>query len=216
MAREWDSGSDAEETTATALTALLPTWTVIDRPTWPGGRFATIDHVVVGPAGVFVIDTKAWTGRVMLEDGVLWQNGQDRSPAVWDAAAAAKSLCELVSSVRPDHVHAVVCLAEGDVPLGWVDDVMVCTPAQLVPQLTAYPEVLPGGLARAVSRDVDRRLHPEPSASVEQTGLGRRRPFGALVIGVLAIALAVVLLTQSDAVSSLLDRVVEWAGDLGT
>lgn len=216
MAGEWDAGSDAEETTATALTALFPSWTVIDQPSWPGGRFATIDHVVVGPAGVFVIDTKAWTGRVLLEDGVLWQNGQDRSPAVWDAAAAAKSLCDLVSSVRPDHVHAVVCLAEGNVASGWVDDVMVCTPAQLVPQLTAYPEVLPGGLARAVGRDVDRRLHPEPSASVHQAAPGRRRPFGALVLGVLAIALAAALLTQSDVLGSLLDGFVEWAGDLGT
>ena len=173
--------------------------------------------MVVGPAGVFVIDTKAWTGQVVLEDGVLWQNGHDRSPAVWGAAAAAKSLSELVSSVRPDHVHAVVCLAEADIPVGWVDDVMVCTAAQLVPELTALPEVLPGGLARAVGRDVDRRLHPDQrSAPATAPGPASGVPSRALVLGVLAVALAVALLTQSDAVTALADDLVEWAGSLGT
>lgn len=217
MAGEWDTGSDAEETTAAALMALLPSWTVIDRPSWPGGRFANVDHVVIGPGGVFVIDTKAWTGKVMVEDGMLWQNGQDRSPAVWGAAAAGRSLCELVSSVRPDHVHPVVCLAEASIAVGWVDEVMVCTTAQLVAQLTAHPEVLPGGLARAVGRDVDRSLGPDQrSPSVQQSRPAQRRPFGVLVLGVLTVTVAVALLTASDLVASLANDLVEWAGELGT
>lgn len=36
----------------------------------PGER-ADVDHVAVGSAGVLVVDTKAWTGAVSLDDGVL-------------------------------------------------------------------------------------------------------------------------------------------------
>jgi hypothetical protein len=214
-AEHWESGSEAEETTGTALMALPPSWTVVQDLAWPGQRFANVDHVVVGPPGVFVIDTKLWTGRVTLEDGVLWQNGQDRSPAVWGAASAAKSLAGLVSSVRPDHVHPIVCIADGDLPVGWVDGVTVCTSAQLVDELIGYPEVLPGGLARAVGRDVDRRLHlpPERPASVKKAP--KRRPFSALVLGILAAALAVVMLAQPEALTSLADDVLDWAGNLG-
>lgn len=41
-----------------------------------------VDHVVVGPAGVFAIETKFWFGRVTLEDGHILLDGQlpGRSP----------------------------------------------------------------------------------------------------------------------------------------
>jgi hypothetical protein len=214
-AEHWESVSEAEEVTATALMALPPSWTVLHGPDWPGERFANIDHVVVGPPGVFVIDTKLWSGQVTVENGVLWQSGQDRSPACWGAAAAAKSLAELVSSVRPDHVQAVVCLADEDIPMAWVDGVMVCSSAQLVSQLTEYAEVLPGGLALAVATDVDRRLRSVVQAVSIQRAGPKRRPFTALVLGVLAVAVAVALLGQPEMLTSLADDVKDWAGGLG-
>ena len=41
-----------------------------------------IDHVVVGPGGVFAIETKFWQGKVTVEDGHVLLDGQlpDRSP----------------------------------------------------------------------------------------------------------------------------------------
>lgn len=41
-----------------------------------------IDHVVVGPAGVFAIETKCWSGKVSIEDGHILVGGElpDRSP----------------------------------------------------------------------------------------------------------------------------------------
>lgn len=34
-----------------------------------------VDHVVVGPAGVFSVETKCWRGRVTLENGRIWVDG---------------------------------------------------------------------------------------------------------------------------------------------
>ena len=41
-----------------------------------------VDHVVVGPGGVFAIETKFWSGKVTVEDGHVLLDGQlpDRSP----------------------------------------------------------------------------------------------------------------------------------------
>ena len=41
-----------------------------------------IDHVVVGPAGVFAVETKFWRGKVTIEDGHILVDGQlpSRSP----------------------------------------------------------------------------------------------------------------------------------------
>ena len=41
-----------------------------------------VDHVVVGPAGVFAVETKYWRGKVTIEDGHILLDGQlpNRSP----------------------------------------------------------------------------------------------------------------------------------------
>lgn len=41
-----------------------------------------VDHVIVGPAGVFAVETKCWSGKVTIEDGHLLVGGElpDRSP----------------------------------------------------------------------------------------------------------------------------------------
>jgi hypothetical protein len=204
----WDVGADGEGATAAALKALPSGWVVLSDLAWPGQQHVNIDHVVIGPAGVFVIDTMNWSGRVIVDDGTLRQSGRDRSTAVWGAVSAATSLSRMVPSVRADHVHAVVCQANGDSRVAWVDDVLVCSSALLVEEMTAFPEVLPGGLARAVSVDVGRRLRPvdEPTA-VERAP--KRRPFAALVPAVLAAALGVTLMSQPDVVTSLVDDVAD-------
>lgn len=157
-AEHWNRGSEAEESTGTALMALPPSWTVLDHPAWPGGRFENVDHVVIGPGGVFVIDTKSWPGRVTIENGVLLRDGRDDTPALCEVSAAARSLVELVPSLRPDHVHGVVCVADGPHRVASVADVLVCSPARLVAEVVGRTEVLPGGLSGAIATDVARRL----------------------------------------------------------
>ena len=56
-----------------------------------------VDHVVVGPGGVFAIETKFWNGKVTVEDGHVLLDGQlpDRSPlnqAIREAALVKNAL----------------------------------------------------------------------------------------------------------------------------
>ena len=50
-----------------------------------------IDHVVVGPCGVFAIETKFWSGKITVEEGHVLLDGQlpDRSPLAQAAKEAA-------------------------------------------------------------------------------------------------------------------------------
>lgn len=45
-------------------------------------RGSHVDHVVVGPGGVFAVETKFWRGKVTVEEGRILLDGQlpDRSP----------------------------------------------------------------------------------------------------------------------------------------
>jgi hypothetical protein len=79
-----------------------------------GGRSEGIDHVVVGPTGLFAIETKCWSGSVTLEEGVLRVDGglPSRPPleqARASAAAVTSFLAERVGG-SPACVP-VVCFA---------------------------------------------------------------------------------------------------------
>src|SRR5215203_2761685 len=76
MGGAYEGGALGEESTARALAALPELdWRVFNGGQWPGRPYANVDHVVVGPGGVFVIDSKAWSGDVAVADGMLRQNG---------------------------------------------------------------------------------------------------------------------------------------------
>ena len=77
-----------------------------------------IDHVVIGPTGVFVLETKAWRGRVYPgKGGVLMRNGQDASAAVRQAEGNAMQIRRRLQ------------VATGR---GWVNAYIVLTRASLV------------------------------------------------------------------------------------
>lgn len=143
VADAYEKGAEGERQTAQAL-AMLPVsgWFVIHDVRWPGRRFANIDHIVIGPGGVFVIDSKAWGGRVEVRDGVLRQNGYRREPAVAEAAEAAMAVAGQVPGLDPYAVRPVLCFV-GDHPIeGWARDVMLCTPQNLVAMLVSRPHVM--------------------------------------------------------------------------
>lgn len=72
-------GARGEEKVAGILETLPESYHVFND--FPAGR-TRVDHVVVGPGGVFSIETKFWRGRVTIEDGHVLLDGQlpDRSP----------------------------------------------------------------------------------------------------------------------------------------
>ncbi len=90
-------GARGEERVAGILRSLPPTYHVFND--FIAGR-NHVDHVVVGPAGVFAVETKFWKGAVTIEDGHILLDGRlpSRSPlsqAVREAEQVRTALATL-------------------------------------------------------------------------------------------------------------------------
>ena len=72
-----------------------------------------IDHVVVGPAGVYAVETKFWRGRVTIEDGDILLDGSlpDRSPLAQVLGEAKLVKEQLVKSGWKGDVTPVLVFA---------------------------------------------------------------------------------------------------------
>ena len=77
-AAAWAAGAEGERRVAEALGALGEPWVVLhDRLLRPGLTESNLDHVVVGPAGVVLVDAKNWGGDVTEWNGGLYQHRWD-------------------------------------------------------------------------------------------------------------------------------------------
>ncbi len=175
----WEYGAADERATANALKTVPAGWTVLHDVRWPGRPFATIDHIAIGPAGVFVIDSKAWSGTVRLADGVLRENGRPRTREVLSAHEAAAALWRRLPHLPRVWVTPVLCIVSADVT-GWAGKVAVCHDANIVELLTSQPPVLSPEVVRSVVSDL--RLQFPPSlasspASPPAQSPEPRRPF---------------------------------------
>ena len=156
----WERGADGEQRTAEVLSQLPPEWTVFHDLHWPGRQFANVDHVVVGPPGVFVVDSKNWSGTVTVKDDVLRQNSYRREQEVASVAEAALAVGQLVPLLRIDLVRAVLCFV-GDRQLsGWARDVMVTSTDTVVSMLLSRPAALSPQELTRVCLDLDASLRP--------------------------------------------------------
>lgn len=148
------SWAEGEARTAEVLSLLEPGWVCLHDHRWPGRRLANIDHVVVGPGGVFVIDSKNWSGDIRIVGQTSRQNGHSRERTVASAADAGLAVAELIAPYA-SHVRPVLCFV-GDRGLsGWVRDVMVCSSDNLNAMLTTRPAVLGAAQVRDVATRLD-------------------------------------------------------------
>jgi hypothetical protein len=79
----WQRGAHGERKTARLLAQLEPHgWTVLHDLAVPGSR-ANIDHLAIGPPGVFVIDSKHYRGRLrQAADGSWWHGRYPLAPTL--------------------------------------------------------------------------------------------------------------------------------------
>lgn len=79
---------------------------------------ANIDHIVVGPGGVFVLDAKAWSGALTVADGVLRQDGHRRMDAIESARTTATAVAAALDRCAPKvDVRPALCFV-GEARLG--------------------------------------------------------------------------------------------------
>lgn len=157
-----------------AIAGLPATWSVLHDVRWPGRRDLTIDHVVVGTTGLYVIHTVGWSGEVDVVDGVLRQGGRSREWVVDTVAEAGLAVGRV--SQRLDLTQAVLCLRSGEPVTGRARDVLLCSSANLVEELTGRPTALTPEQVREVARDLDGVLRAATAARGPVVPRPRRAP----------------------------------------
>jgi hypothetical protein len=118
----WRTGAIGEQRTGELLGPLeAEGFRVIHDRLIPGSR-ANIDHIVVGPPGVFVVETKNYERRL------------SRARKEKFAAQAKREAAAVATVVSPVPVTPLVCVHRAD--LGWfkleVDGVRIVGPKELV------------------------------------------------------------------------------------
>jgi Nuclease-related domain len=137
-------GAAGERRTARLLAPLeRHGWALLHDLAIPGSQ-ANIDHLVIGPGGVVVIDSKQYRGQLQLDpDGLLWHGRHllvsELRKVLWEADQADEVL-----GIADLTVAAIVAIHGTPVPCGRLDtDGVTVTPAKRVPDLLqALPPIL--------------------------------------------------------------------------
>jgi Nuclease-related domain len=124
----------------------------------PGNTSANVDHLVIGPTGLFVLDTKQWTGSVhQSSDGLAWHHHYrlDRTLETvrWEAEAVGRLL--------GTHTTPLVCVHGAHVQGGGLHAQGVAiVPASLLRSALGYDRVLSDAEVELLATTAWISLHP--------------------------------------------------------
>ena len=111
-ARSWYRGALGELQVARTLAALPDTWTVLHHSPAALEDASPIDHVVIGPAGVFTIATKNHAGqRVWVDDERILVNGH-RTNHIADARHEAAHLSRVLGAGDDGPVTPILTIVD--------------------------------------------------------------------------------------------------------
>jgi hypothetical protein len=136
----WRRGAQGERRTARLLDRLTRDGYVVFHDLALPGSPANVDHLVIGPTGVFVIDSEQWIGNVRQgADGLAWPNHYrlDRTleAVCWEA--------QMVGRLLGAPTAALVCVHGAHVHGGGLDAQGVAiVPAHLLRGAIGYDQVL--------------------------------------------------------------------------
>ncbi len=104
--RAWRVGADGEELVAARLAKLPAPWAVVHGVPIGKGD-ADIDHVVVGPGGVFTLNTKNHAGKKVWVGGNTVLVGGFKQPYVRNSRFEAQRVSKILSAAVGAHVPVV-------------------------------------------------------------------------------------------------------------
>ena len=157
----WRRGAAGERRTARLLGPLeRDGWAVLHDLAVPRGQ-ANIDHLVIGPGGVFVIDSKQYRGRLQLDStGRLWHGRYSLASTLQAVSFEADQAAQVLTD--PDVVVVPIVAVHGaQVPWGKVvmDGVPVVAARRLPSMLRALPAVLGPERVAALADQARIRFH---------------------------------------------------------
>jgi hypothetical protein len=161
-ARKWRRGARGERRTARQLARLTRHgWVIFHDLAVPDSR-ANADHLLIGPAGVFLADSKNWRGHLAFApDGTLWHGSYPLTATLatigFEAQAIASALAVPGLVVEPLLVVHGSTIPWGEQYLGCV---AVLPAGRVVTTLLALPPLLTDQQVTQLAGRAVARLHP--------------------------------------------------------
>jgi hypothetical protein len=158
QARTWQRGAHGERQTARLLNRLPREGFVVFHDLAVPDSPANVDHLVIGPTGVFIVDSKQWAGEVRQgADGLVWHNHYllDRTLETvrWEAAA--------ISRLLGTRTAPLLCVHGAHIQGGGVDAQGVAiVPAHLLRAALGYDRVLSDAEVELIAATARSRLRP--------------------------------------------------------
>jgi hypothetical protein len=125
------------------------------------GSPANLDHLVIGPGGVFVVDSKQYRGRLQLDpSGRLWHGRYPLTAVLRAVSFEADRAAQVLAD--PQVVVPIVAIHGAQVPWGKVvtQGVPVVSARRLPSMLRALPGVLGPERVAALADRARVRFHP--------------------------------------------------------
>jgi hypothetical protein len=176
--RSWQLGAEGERRVASELEEGLagtPARFLHDRRI-PGSR-ANLDHLVIAPRGVFVIDAKRYSGRIerRVDEGPLGPRqhlfiaGRDKTALIDGALKQRDLVADALAALSTETVavHPMLCFVDGEFP--WLGAPVVRGVPALWPKSAVLQIKQPGDLTAGQIERVVRQLSTHFPASAGHT-----------------------------------------------
>jgi hypothetical protein len=143
-ARNWARGARGERRTARQLHRLVRHgWVVFHDLAVPGSS-ANADHLVIGPGGIFLLDSKNWRGRLAFTaDGTLWHGSYPLTATLATIGFESSAIADALDVPRHT-VQPMMVLHGSTIPWGeqYLSGVAILPAGRLVATLLALPPLL--------------------------------------------------------------------------
>lgn len=195
---------------AERLAGLPAGWTVLHDVRRPGQVRDTVDYVVLGPGGVFVMVVEPWTAVSGPRSRTLHTLSRRQQAAVRRAAASSDAVAGVLPGLGAQLVRPVLCLDTDQLVSTVSSGVLVCTAGNVVELLTTRSPVLTGhGVAQAASLLVRQLSSEGPVRRRAPSRAGRfLRAIGHLALWVGAIALVALVGLNLDTIGDRIRSVI--------
>ena len=167
--RAWSIGATGEVHVGALLDGLEARgWFVLHDRRVPGAR-ENIDHLLIGPPGVVVVETKNYAGQLRVRGGELTIGGR-RKTGFLDQVE--RQIDAVERALEIDHAAGVICVLRADFP--WFSrtvarGIVIVPGRRLIATVTSPPPRLSSAEVERLARVAEERLVPAVRQQADPT-----------------------------------------------
>lgn len=175
----WQIGADGEVRTGRLLETLEAVgFRILHDRKIPGARTANVDHIVIGPPGIYVVETKSYKGSLQIRGNEIFVAGRRKNGWIDEVNREAAAVRIALADELLAHgwkVTPIICVHRADLP--WfrseVQDVRIVSGNDLVRRLRRADPVLSPADVERLSDIAAARLRPAVVAPAAGTSAAK-------------------------------------------